>query len=295
MEIRAGLIGERGDFLSNWVGSANLEDDLGLLELHLERGAAPKRVIIGVDPWIFNGQGAIDPRSGTLEEPMNRLAAKLKLPPGWARVGHSSGVADHSAEHAPLAIQLRRYAQLISWGYLSQSLQTYFQQGSSTQKTAGWIHYQLTHQDWNETRTYRMDGSLGYDRKYRERAAAEIEADALQYAAPPVFKLDGFTGIDRSRAEAFEAFLDFLRASGVEVELYLPPYHPITYAAMMKLPLGPLLREVEATVRDMAAQRHLRVQGSYDPQVAGCAAADFYDAMHVRGETVAKILAAPAR
>ena len=83
-----------------------------------------------------------------------------------------------------------------------------------------------------------------------------------------------------------------LRDEGIQITLFMAPYHPDMYAALVHE--GSPYRAVllaEQHMRLLAKNRALALIGSFDPANAGCEAADFYDEMHPKPSCLSKIMA----
>jgi len=78
-----------------------------------------------------------------------------------------------------------------------------------------------------------------------------------------------------------------MRARGVNVTLLLMPFHP----GVFRCPglTVPATVEAERAIREISAKLAIPVVGSYRPEVFRLQAADFYDFMHVRTESLGKI------
>ena len=97
--------------------------------------------------------------------------------------------------------------------------------------------------------------------------------------------LKGFVEIDARYKREFNDFLELLKKDGVEIVLYLPPFHPQLYEYYLKgngkFQILPINR-VEDYTRETAKVHGAKVFGSYDPEKAGIQEQEFYDGMHVR-------------
>ncbi len=95
------------------------------------------------------------------------------------------------------------------------------------------------------------------------------------------------------RRALFEAFVNDLLHSGIQIELFLPPPNPWLYAEaeheLQKSGKTCPTAETEAYLRGFAKQHGIRVRGSYDPQRAGVTESDFVDLVHLRREAIDRI------
>lgn len=136
------------------------------------------------------------------------------------------------------------------------------------------------------------DGSIAYNKAYRERSPEEVAAVARREAtATPVYSLGGFEHLDGEYAQLLEQLLGRLRRMGIEVVIFLAPYHPDAYSILVR-PEGPYRRVVDAEtrVRSLAFAQAVPVLGSYNPAAAQCGREEFFDSMHARPACIVRIL-----
>lgn len=268
---RAMLLSSRDlgtQLLNQAVSGGVLEDFLALSELD-RRFASVKRVIVVVDPWLFNAANR-ERRWQSLAEWNARARTRLGLSKHWWAGAWSA--------------QLERDLQLVSPAYFQESLDR------ALRSHAEGFQVEAT-QDWQGPDPIRhFDGSLAYP------VSAGAEPDEVTRLAvasaerPPIYGLEHYEQIDETLWNAFQRWLDDQQAQGRTVVLVLAPYHPETYRRLSQAPRYRILTLVEERVRQLAGQRALRLVGSYDPERLGLSGASFYDGYHARPEVLAKLL-----
>lgn len=254
-------------FFNASVSGATLEDYYAIIQLYRARNLLPNMIVLGVDPWIFN-QNNGQTRWKSLEAEY-RQSLFLKKP-GEVRLTPAGGK------------NLSRYQQLFSLDYFQASIKT------KKRKARGYYATSDTQLDVN---IRIADGSISYRREFALRKTEEVSEVARRMAAKkPLYSLDKFSELDPTYISRFEGLIARLREEGVEVVLFLPPYHPDMYAAMMNKGSSALLvAEAERYIRRFAEQQHLFVLGAYAPDSALCDRDEFFDEMHPRPTCINKI------
>jgi len=253
---------------NNSVSGASIEDYLATYELYWVRGFVPKIVIIGTDPWLLNKNND-QKRWKSLKEYYLSMAARLHLKPGL--------LASASANSS---LQQDKIEQLINFEYFMKSIN--YERHDR--------HIYPTVEQEADVSIKRADGSISYDKAFREMSPLQTIQAATEYAwTNPVYSLGGFKELDPDIQETLERFIDLLKKSGIEVILFLAPYHPVTYEILMQREeYANILPRAEAYFRDLAQRKGLRLVGSYNPH-GWCAPEEFYDGMHPRKTCMARL------
>ena len=258
------------------VAGASIEDYVALLELSTR--FAPRSVIIGVDPWIFNRNNAQDRWQSLRDvyaQGLTRLTAgtdDAQESLGKASESEISSFVEHAlllVDHQQTVSTLRRLMRIL---------------------TANAAQYRPKTDDSPEETVdvLRVDGSRVYNRKFSQVPHEEISRMAISYSRPPVYSLEGFDRLDERTVRLFNLMLDYLKGRA-NVYIFLPPYHPTTYRLIG--PRYPRIEEAEYLLRAIAAARRLVILGSYDPAAAGCSEAEFLDGMHANATCIGRVMA----
>jgi hypothetical protein len=270
MELRSRMFdgGDKGKgFFNHSVSSASLEDYIAIIGLYKGvRKCIPGKVIIGVDPWIFNKD------------------SELNL---WQSISafYESVVSEMYGREtkSKAASSVVKYRQLITWDYTIANM-------NSVLAPSGRKRFYIVSSIDTDDYLREPDGSLHYPYKFRFRENSEVEKEAgAFYTNSPVYSRVKFHSL--SNTQLFEDFIGYLREHGVEVILFLPPYHPLTYGLLANKDEYKVIKEVEKYLRSYALCHGIKLLGSYDPQRCKLKGADFFDGMHLR-DTGAKTLLA---
>ena len=136
----------------------------------------------------------------------------------------------------------------------------------------------------------RADGSLIYDGAFQRRSPLEVQEDAVRWAATNGPNLVRFR-FSPERLRLLEALWRDLRARGVQIVAYIPPYHPAAWRVMLAEPRQrEALDEMRAAIAGLAARMNVPFQDFADPATIPCAADEFFDAVHPRSSCLEKLL-----
>lgn len=268
MEVAESMLG--GQLINLSVSAASIEDLASLLKLGTDR-LNPGGVVIGIDPWLFNGNSGRGPSTSLMSEYVSAMAE-------LAQTNNVVSLA-RTTNSAPDD----RYLQLVSLAYLRASVRFVLSGGLSKQ-----LYFRQddtsASDEWD---VVRQDGSRQYNRSMTGKTQNAVEADALREGRPPVYLFDSYRELDNHAKAIFEALVAHYRSRRA-VALLLSPYHPTTYSMIAK---GyPQLAEVEALVRKVARKYDVPVLGSYDPERAGCTRAEFFDGMHPKPSCIGRVM-----
>ena len=262
------------------VSSASLEDAIALLELYEGHRLRPRTVLLAIEPWALNG---------SLRNPSVALEAELQE--GLRRLGRRAG-STYGALPGAVGLK-RRWLALVSPAYLQASLVSLLARGFEVRASPAPERERGAAGEPARAGSSRMqpDGSVNWEPALAERSPAEVEAMARAAGAraPGYLQPDP----DPDRVLLLAALLGDLANRGVRVVLWLPPFHPAAYRALVAGGRGRGLWRGEAEVRALAAASRVPVLGSYDPASSDVAGEDFIDYNHLRRRPANALVAAP--
>jgi len=258
-------------FFNASLSGGSLTDYLALTHLMEERGQLPRRMVIELSTHLLKAEVvSVWPRFASLEGALEEnLAAGAPVPD--PRVTRPS-LASYSRFLGPDYFQLSFFTLLDSrlGGGPGREVRVF---------RAG---------DEPTGLTYLPDGSEIFPESRRKNLGSP-EVTALAVAAgDATLAIPG--KIDAHRQEILEAWLAHLRAQGVEVILYLAPYHPKTYEIMMTNQ-NRIVVDIQNYYVAMAHRNGYPIIGSYNPADIGITGDVFYDATHITPEALAKLFA----
>ena len=254
-------------FYNASVSGASLEDYYAILQIYREHHLLPKLLVLGIDPWVFN-RNSEQTRWKSLEHEYRRSLY---------------GNDPKAVSSIPASDQRQsKLQQLMSFDYFLASIKSAYRADRN---------YYVTNARELDVNIRLADGTITYNHEYAHRSPEEVaELAHHQAARVPIYSLGQFRELDPEYVKLLEVLIGRLRAEGVEVVIFLPPYHPDMYAAISH-PGSPyqLVRDVEMYLRRFAGQHNLQVWGSYDPSRTPCGRGDFYDEMHPKPSCITRL------
>lgn len=113
--------------------------------------------------------------------------------------------------------------------------------------------------------------------KNESDAAKAIDNGSLYY-------INNFTELDSGLMQDFEILIKHLQKKSVTIEFFLPAWYPMHYE---EIKVNPEYRGVllsEEYLLDFAKANQITVRGTYDPEVCDLENTDFMDTLHVKAE-----------
>lgn len=242
--------------LNQSLPAADFDDMEGLLAMWRARKLLPKKVVMGIDPWMLN---------------QARTTGLGYVKPSIAYDG------DINTATSSKPLTWRSVKAMFSLQYFFDS----FRAWRSRTGSADGITYRLADSDDSDHDVLRPDGTFKNRLSAFERPVAEVEFAAARHGRDKAFwGLENFSAIDQAALAKFDALLDLLQTNGTKVVIFLPPYYPAAYRTIQAHEKYRMVLVVESTVRSIAKKRGLTVVGSYDPVQANCSNAEFFDHHH---------------
>jgi hypothetical protein len=264
MQISSGMF-PGFTFFNTGVSNAVIQDYLSIFELYQERGFEPRVLIIGIDPWILNGNNSIT-RWRELEpeyfKMLERLTGKADVP--WFR----------------RSIIEQRYFMLLSPKYFQRSLRVLFKPSEKIK------YYPVDSMD-AEVPIKLSDGSYIYERSFRMKTPNEVHTLALRSIDD--YRLANFKELNPGLRNTFELFVKYIKEQNICVIFFLAPYHPVAYKQMIESHDYKIITDVENWVRKVAEENNIKIIGSYNPATCGLKEEDFYDWAHPKRESVEEL------
>jgi len=255
-------------FFNASVFAATLPDVVANFELFYMKGLTPRCVVVGVEPYMLNGN--FNNRL-YLRDAYEHAMDRLDLP---------------YRDRVPLSARLisPRYRHIVSASYCQESVRNLHRLLEKGRPEP----YPTTAFETRETMT-RADGSLSYELSRRLRDQELIDTKARRFAHENPAELTNFHRLDPYLCRVFETFLSDLIARGIEVVFFMSPYHPVTYADVSTLEVYGRVGEAARYFEAFASEHGIPIIGSYDPAACSLTADDFYDAVHCSHEAVSRI------
>ncbi|PIE46280.1 MAG: hypothetical protein CSA44_00605 [Gammaproteobacteria bacterium] len=265
MLIKQAFIPNNKTIYNSSVSGASIEDLIAIYQMYKEKNSLPSRIIIGIDPWMFNKNNG-QTRWKSIEKEYNAFFEK--------KIEHQS---------VSNSLDIRKYKQLLSFSYFQSSLKlmpNLFKRNSSPIPTDI---------EENKTLTKLKDGTIKYGNSYRLQSPEQVKRNAIGYKSnKPIYSLGNYTELSNDSINKFNSLLKSIKDEGIDVAFFLAPYHSIVYEEIEKS--YPKVLKSEEFIIECAKQNSYPVIGSFDPAKIQIDKLLFYDGMHLKEESVKKML-----
>lgn len=246
---------EEYSLLNNSVSGASLEDLISIYQIYKSKGIIPGKVLIGIDPWLFNDNNNLL-RWKSLESEYNKFLKKDLI----------------------FAHNLYKYREVFSPSYFQNSIKQLTKPRTPEASLAKY--------NWSNTKL--TDGSLTYSKSYRESTISDINVRVQNYTQGNVYGLESFKALSPNIIREFKLLVKDLIANNSQIIFFLAPYHPNVYP-VIKVKY-PLVEKTEIFINNFAKKNDIKIFGSFNPSRARVREDDFYDGMHLKEKGVELIL-----
>jgi hypothetical protein len=236
------------------VSGASIEDFISIYHLYKIEGVLPKKIIIGIDPWLFN---------------INNNQVRWKSLLNEYNQFHNKDLVASPSYF--------KYKQLLSPSYFQSSIKNI---GKNTEPYG-------TSVDYNVTNTKLTDGSLTYSKTFREATSSEIEVKVSGYIQGNIYSIENFNELSPKIIGDFKKLIKDIKGNS-QIEFFLAPYHPTVYEVVKND--YPMVLKTENFINDFAKQNSIQVLGSFNPNIISINEDYFYDGMHLKEKGIMRIL-----
>jgi hypothetical protein len=274
MQLTGALVGaEPGAFYNLGMSGATVEDFIGLWETLRRQGKVPERALFSIDPWIFNAE--VEP------------AGWRPLAPELEAFVAGRGVWWPWMEGALTVWTGAK--ELVSYEILRDSARR-LRRAARRRPAEAVAEVIVPEPVVGDRQALRADGSLIYDGMFQRRDARTVREDALRWAATDGAGLARFRWA-AERATQIDALWRDLRGRGVELVVYLPPYHPAAWRVIeADARQRESLERVRSAVSAMAEAAGAAFGDFADPASIPCGAEEFFDGQHPRPSCLKKLV-----
>lgn len=246
---------------NNSVSGASLEDLIALYQIYKDQKLSPKKIIIGIDPWIFNE---------------NNGRSRWKSIQYFYNKFHKKNISELPSNC------IHKYDELFSFSYFQSSIKVLPKVILGTSKPIA------TLKKYNTTATKLTDGSLVYGNTFRNATQAEINSKINKYILGDIYSIENFDNISKKKWIEFQGFINHLQKEKIIIELFLCPYAPIVFDKVSKSYTK--VEETQNRIVEYARNNGLKIYGSFSPYDLGIDETYFYDGMHCKEIGIEKIL-----
>jgi len=270
-----------GEFYNAGMSAAGVDDYIALWSLLERRGNVPEVAVFSVDAWVLSA-GNDAPRWIALAPEVARF-----LDVAGARAG------------MPLLAQQLLYRwyqakEFLSFAVLQSSVRDlargvagHRQRGDDLLHTmsAGLVR----EADVGARQAIRVDGSVIRPKEMRDRSTDLVREEVVRHVSGGPYGLADFRW-EPARGERLAALWRDMRAAGVDLVVYMPPYHPAAWALLEANPRhAASLRQAKDFLARLSREVGASFVDASDPASIPCAEADFYDMQHATPDCLRRL------
>ncbi len=260
MMIKSSMIDPSKFLFNHSVSGASLEDYIAITGIYDNKNILPKKIILGIDPWVFNQNSGA---SGwkTLSDEYIQMMSKIS-----------------KKEYLRVPRNKNKYLQLINFENTKNNVSHLYEP----------VTMRIVKSENIDAVIKRGDGSIIYPFKVRFQKDDITRKNAKEYVSKELYCLENFKQL--SKIKDFEAFIFYLMRKGVHIEFVLFPYHPIVYDYIETNRDYSNVLNAEKYLIDFAKRNSLKLYGSYNPYKLQVSSQAFTDGMHGKEAIAEKIL-----
>ncbi|WP_375560314.1 hypothetical protein ACE193_21840 [Bernardetia sp. OM2101] len=259
-------------FINSGLSGATIEDIYGIIALYEQNDKLPKKIILGLDPWILN-QNNEEIRWLPLKSYYTELAQKLGID------------ANATISKNDVKGYTEKMKEALSFKYFQESVKMSSQNKNNS-------YYEVSLDSINEIADTKLaDGSRLYNAKQFFRENEEVEKVSQAYIEQDEIRfLNDFDEISKKNEKLVLKLIEYLKLKNIEVTLILHPYHPIVWDYFAKEQKYGNVLEAEKIFITIAKTTNTELLGSYNPNKINMKTPDFYDAYHLRPTAMKRLL-----
>jgi len=266
ISVRSAYLGIDQDcFFNHSVPCAVLNDYIAILGCYKKRGAFPKTILLGIDPFVFDKTAGLGEWRVLLESYyylLSFITGKTSRLQFLYELVKTKGIE---------AKRLLSYSYTLTNYHYGKAVRERGYDYKAVKNTA--------FDDW----LIAPDGSIYRPFKLRFQDDGTTRKKIIRALN---------TGKERhstiSFQKEFTRLIDYLLENGSRVVFFLPPYPPPIYqACVKKAPCT--IAGIETMLRSLARSRNIPVYGSYNPGRFNLSIKDFIDPTHARDYVVENI------
>lgn len=273
MQIRKYFFNDNTFFINSGLSGATLEDMYGVIDLYEKHDKLPKKIVLGLDPWILNENNG-ELRWLPLKENYLNLANKVKV-----------DASSYKVLASDIHFQLAKLKEAFSFSYFQESFKIIYSKKNIK-------YYEATVDSINEVADTKLtDGSRLYNGKQYYRKDRQVEQTTKSFIEKEEIRfLSNFVEVSSFYQSATIQLIHYLKLHNVEIQLVLHPYHPIAWDFLSQNPKYQNVIKAEKVFRNIATQTDTKISGSYNPYKLGVETSDFYDAYHLHPSAMQKLI-----
>lgn len=249
-----------------FVSGAVIQDYFALFNLLENNQSLPKTIIIGLDPWVLNSNVG-ESRWLSLADSYQQMLNKLQI--------------DDFGNQKNVNLNNEKIKEIFKPQYFYNNIKYIFLKKKTLSSTT---------EKYLDTNVKLSDGSLVYDKKYRESSNKEIEAKAKSYVSGGiVYHLSNYQCLGKNEKQALEKLLEYITQKNIKILIFLAPYNPVVYSFIDNNERYKMVSESEKYFIGLSEKYNIKLVGSFNPDKYQLNNGDFFDGMHPKEEIVFRI------
>lgn len=257
------------NFFNHSVSGASIEDYIAIIGAYESiHGYLPKKIILGIDPWIFNSnnnQGRWKGLKKYYDFELGKIYNK------------------EFSSNTSRSIDILKWQQLVNFDSTLSNIKFFIRTFSDKQGKDFYIVESTEVDDFIRAN----DGSIYYPHKIRFIKNDKVQEHANNFAKFKPYSLANYDAL--SNVRLFEDFVNYLKLNKVNVIFFLPPYNPIAYDLLEANFQYRYIMIAEKYLNEFAALNDFEVRGSYNPHKYNFTNKDFFDGVHGRDQVFKQI------
>jgi hypothetical protein len=250
-------------FFNHSLNGATIEDIITLIMLYDIKKCLPKKIVIGIDPWLLNEKNKQE-RWKYLAKEYNIALQKLGLESIVVDTGYIQKLPD----------------KLFSFSYFLTSINKEPRQTSAPE---------VSRKNFNKLTTKLKDGSIIYSEAFREMSEKEVLAKVETSLKRNTFGFEGNRNFYIKNQEAFEKLVVYLLNKDISLTFYFSPYHPLAFDFFSADTKYGNFLEAEKYFKNLATEQGIQCVGSFNPHSLGMDASYFLDYQNSNRKCVTKL------
>lgn len=244
------------------VSGAGLKDIIALSNVFIKKIGFPKKILIGIDPWLFNKND--DKRYMSIFEEYDEFIKNV--------------IKSEKNEVKEKNSKIEKLKYLIKFSTLKDSLKSLNE--IKQKETFIFLDKKIIEKEKGNI-YLNNDRSLEYSEKYKK----ENNGNWNTYFG---YQISNYRNLDYEKQKIFELFIDYCQNNNIEIIFFLPPYNPKHYEYIKKNRKKEyeIINKVEKYIIEVAEKKNIKLVGKYNDKRLG--QYDFYDGIHSKKEKIKK-------
>lgn len=257
MDLHKVSLKDEKEFYNHGVSGANIWDYYAILGLYIMyKGNLPKRIIFGLDPWIFNANND-ETRHTSIIKGLETMYAML------------SSQKPLRNKESSLSLKVK---ETLSFAQTKDNIKAVF---------AGNIFQQKAFIVQTTDTEYHIRGSDASSYIPLHARKPSVEAIKKGVYNFRYYHITNFNALDTA---PFLKLMEYLQSQHIEIIFYLPPYNPMLYDLLLADSKAQYIFRAQDFIKEYAKIHNIPLYGDYNPYKLGAKLEDFLDGVHLKAD-----------